>query len=122
MEDINNRNDINNIVKKFYDKAIPDKIIGHFFTQIIPINWKEHIETVINFWDSIIFGTSEYKNNPMTAHIHMNTLSKMEKKHFERWLQLWTNTINENYKGNTATELINRANSIAKIMEFKMRQ
>lgn len=122
MNDVENRHDIENIVKKFYEKAIPDAVIGHFFTQVIPIDWDEHIQIVTNFWDSMIFGTSEYTRNPMTPHMHLHSLSKMQKPHFDRWLELWTGTINENYEGNTAKEIITRATSIAKIMEFKVNQ
>lgn len=122
MNDVENRHDIENIVKKFYEKAIPDDVIGHFFTQVIPIDWDEHIQIVTDFWDSMIFGTSEYTRNPMTPHMHLHSLSKMEKHHFDRWLHLWTTTINENYEGTTAKEIITRATSIAKIMEFKVNQ
>ena len=122
MNDVENRYDIENIVKKFYEKAIPDALIGHFFTQIVPIDWDEHIQVVTNFWDSIIFGTSKYARNPMTPHMHLHSLSKMRKHHFDRWLELWTGTINQNYEGNTAKEIISRASSIAKIMEFKVNQ
>lgn len=120
MNDVQNRNDLELIVKKFYEKAIPDPVIGHFFTEVIPIDWDEHIQVVTNFWDSMIFGTSEYKNNPMSPHIHLNSLSKMQKHHFEKWLALWTATIHEHFEGDTAREVINRATSIARIMEFKM--
>lgn len=121
-KDVANRQDIELIVKKFYEKAIPDEIIGHFFTKVIPIDWDEHMQIVTNFWDSMIFGASEYTSNPMTPHLHLNSLSKMEKPHFERWLHLWTSTIHEHFQGTTATEIINRATSIARIMEFKVKQ
>lgn len=120
MQDIQNRSDLENVVRKFYKLAIPDAVIGHFFTEVIPIEWEEHIHTVTNFWDSMIFGTSEYKNNPMMPHIKLNGLSRMEKQHFEKWLYLWRKTIHEHYQGQRAEEVISRATSIAKIMEFKI--
>jgi hemoglobin len=44
----------------------------------------------------------------------------MEKKHFEAWLKLWKETVDENFSGEIAESAKNKAENIAKLMSFKM--
>ncbi len=120
MTDIQNKNDVALLVDLFYKKAIPDSIIGHFFTTAVQISWAVYIPIIIAFWDGILFGDSEYNGNIMLKHIELNRLSQLEPTHFDRWLQLWAASIKENFNGPKAEEAINIANSIAKIMQFKI--
>ena len=42
--------------------------------------------------------------------------------HFDRWLNLWEITVNENFSGPKAIETISRAKNIAAIMQHKIAQ
>jgi len=43
----------------------------------------------------------------------------MTSEHFERWLLLWNQTVNENFTGDRASEAIKRAKMIADLMKYK---
>ena len=45
----------------------------------------------------------------------------MEEYHFEHWLKIWKETVNELFTGEMAENAKNRAQNIAKIMAFKMK-
>ena len=118
--DIANRADIELLVNSFYDKVKTDPTIGFFFTKIIPVDFPAHLPKMYAFWESILFGTSGYKGEPMTAHVHIHEKHKMEHAHFEKWLSLFTSTVDELFAGPKAEEIKQRSSSIATIMEWKV--
>lgn len=120
MKKLESREDIEHLINLFYAKVVKDETIGFFFTQIAKVDWDKHLPKMYAFWESVIFGQMTYKGNPMGAHFPINEMQAMEQKHFNQWLQLWTATIEENFKGENADMAIYKAENIAKLMAFKM--
>ena len=50
--DIATRADIERLVRTFYTQAIPDPIIGHFFTKVIQLDLDSHLPRIANFLNS----------------------------------------------------------------------
>ncbi|MGB5227456.1 MAG: group III truncated hemoglobin [Eudoraea sp.] len=119
MKDIENRKDIEHLVNEFYTKVLKDDKIGFFFNQIADIDWEKHFPIMYDFWETLLFDTMKYKGNPMTKHIVLSKKEPMTSEHFERWLLLWNQTVNENFKGDRASEAIKRAKMIADLMKYK---
>ncbi len=120
MNDIITRNDIQFLVDNFYKKVIVDDLIGHFFSVVVNFDWSVHIPIMVSFWETVLFGKAAYKGNPMIKHIELNRLSKLEQHHFERWLNLWRETVEENFKGEKADEAIAKSKTIATLMQSKL--
>lgn len=120
MKDITTREDIEILVQKFYQKLTKDDVIGFFFTDIAKIDLSKHLPKMYDFWESILLGNPVYEGSPMAKHFPLNHLVAMEEKHFNRWLQVWEETIQENYVGENADTAITRATNIARIMHHKM--
>ncbi len=119
MGDLENRKDIEFLVNEFYAKVLKDEKIGFFFNEIANIDWKKHFPIMYDFWETILFDTMKYKGNPMTKHIVLSRKEPMTSEHFERWLFLWNQTVNENFTGDRASEAIKRAKMIADLMKYK---
>jgi hemoglobin len=122
MKDITNRQDIENLIDKFYQKVKQDEVIGHFFTSVVQLSWDTHIPIMISFWDTILLRTQSYKGNPMVKHFDLHRLSPIDARHFEQWLKLWKATIYENFEGEKAEEAISRATAIAGMIQLKITQ
>lgn len=120
MKDIENVNDIEFLVDEFYQKVIVDELLGRFFTIVVNFEWEVHIPIMVSFWETVLLGKASYKGNPISKHIELNKLSKLESVHFERWLELWRVTVNENFIGEKAVEAIAKAETIAKLMQTKL--
>lgn len=120
MRDIQDKADIAFLIERFYKKATIDPVIGHFFTTVVQLNWEKHIPLITNFWHTLLFGEPGYTGNPMEAHVKLNKLSPIEKQHFDKWVELWTQTIRENFEGPKADEAIARGGNIAQIMHLKL--
>ncbi len=115
--DIKNRKDIELLVNTFYKKVKVDKSIGHFFLEVITINWEQHLNTMYNFWENILFFSGGYEGNPINLHRHLNKIENIEKKHFTRWNKLFTETVDELFQGEKADLIKKRERSISDIIQ-----
>jgi hemoglobin len=109
MKDIEDLDDIKIFVDEFYLKVKKDLLIGPIFLEKIPENWQPHLEKMYAFWNAALFGIPGFRGNPFAKHAPLN----IEEKHFERWLVLFKETIQQYFNGNKATETIDRANLMA---------
>ena len=120
--DIGSRKDIEVLVTSFYDKVIKDPAIGFIFNGIMRVNWEKHLPIMYDFWETILLNETKYSNNTMGVHFEINRKIKLEEKHFNRWMELFTQTVDELYQGEIADMAKKRAKSIATVMLFKMNQ
>lgn len=118
--DIRNKQDIIQLINAFYGKVKQDALIGHYFTEVINVNWETHLPTMYNFWDNVVFYTNNYTGNPMLVHKNIHALHTFAAADFKQWHYLFVSTADELF-GGEKTELIKqRAFSIATIMQIKM--
>ena len=120
IKDIEDNRDIAFLIDAFYKKVIKDDLIGPFFTEVIKLDWAKHIPIMNDFWETVLFSRMKYKGDPMLRHIELNKIAVLKSEHFDRWLQLWKNTINSHFYGKTAKEAIRRAENIAQLMQVKL--
>lgn len=121
MKDISTRNHILQLVDAFYAKVLKDDLISHFFTTVANLDFGQHLPIMYNFWEAVLLGGTAYKGNPMLKHIALNKKQALEEKHFNRWIKLWEETIDEQFTGQIAQQAKQRARSIKAIMEFKIK-
>lgn len=120
MKKLESREDIKLLVNSFYAKVIKDETIGFFFKDVVNVNWDKHLPKMYTFWETILFGQMSYKGNPMQMHFPINEIKAMEKHHFAKWLELWKQTIEENFEGKNASSAITKSENIANLMAYKM--
>jgi len=120
-KDIEKREDLLLLLQAFYEKALNDDTIGHFFTEVVHLDLQVHIPVIADFWETILLNGRSYTGNAILPHLHINKLSPMEEKHFNRWLQLFSQTIDTLFQGKTAETAKQRALSIATIMRIKIK-
>lgn len=113
--------DVQLLVDQFYIKAKKSALIGHFFNEVVLLDWGKHMPVIYNFWSDILLGTNLYHGKPMTKHFSLHTKSEMRKEHFEEWLKLWKANTRTHFEGPKASEAIIRAENIANLMSLKVR-
>lgn len=106
---ISSREQVIKIVDSFYAKVRKDELIGPVFEEEAKVDWDEHLPKLYNFWEDLLFGTENYFGRPFPPHMKFN----LKIEHFERWLKLFIETIDENYTGLKADEMKSRALRIA---------
>ena len=87
--DIQNRADIRQLVNAFYKKLLKDEAFNHIFLEIAQIDVLAHLDIIVDFWESVLFGTGKYKGNPVLKHVELDQKSQLHKEHFEQWQQLF---------------------------------
>jgi hemoglobin len=118
--DIENREDIRLLIDSFYAKVRGDGVIGYFFNEVAKVDWEHHLPVMYDFWEGILFQKTGYAGNPMVVHTLLNQKSPLRKEHFDRWKQLFLETIGEHFEGEKADLAAQRALSISNLMEIKI--
>jgi hemoglobin len=118
--DIASREDIEQLVTRFYEKVKADPEIGFIFNDIAKVNWEKHLPTMFNFWENTLFYTGSYSGNPMISHQKLHSIFPLTREHFARWLVLFIQTVDELFEGPTAQVAKQRASSISTIMRMKI--
>ena len=119
-QDIQNREDIEIVLMSFYGKAFTDREIGHFFTEVVPLDLETHLPLIAGFWETVLFAGRGYHKDVMAVHRHIHRLSQISKAHLDRWVTLMTATIDEHFSGIKAELMKQRAASIATMMNIKL--
>ena len=120
MKKLETRKDIELLVNRFYDKVAHDEVVGFFFNDVAKVSWEKHLPKMYSFWETLLFGQISYKGNPMGMHFPINEKVAIEKHHFEHWIKLWTETVEENFVGEMAENAVYKATNIANLMSHKM--
>src|SRR3954466_15367232 len=118
--DIRDKQDIIQLVNTFYDKVKQDGVIGHFFTEVIQVDWDKHLPKLYNFWDNVVFYTNNYTGNPMQVHKNIYAIQAFTGADFKQWYQLFAATVDELFEGDNAELIKQRAFSVATIMQIKI--
>lgn len=121
-KDITKREDIDLLVKVFYDKLLSDKSISYIFTDVVKIHLETHLPVIADFWESILLNTNVYNNNPMKIHVDMHNKTPLLKHHFDTWIRYFDATVDEFFEGSIAIKAKERAFSIATVMQIKILQ
>jgi hemoglobin len=117
LPDIQSEADIQQLVDRFYDKVNADELLGPVFNDVARVHWEAHLPTMYDFWSSILLGTARYKGRPFPKHMALPVAAP----HFQRWLQLFYATVQENFSGPKAEEARVKALNIATMFEYRMR-
>jgi hemoglobin len=99
LPDIENRADIERLVRAFYGRAMNDEIIGFIFTDVAELDLESHVPQITDFWETQLLGTQSYSGGAFHPHAALNAKVPLRKAHFERWLVLWTRTVDELFDG-----------------------
>jgi hemoglobin len=118
--DVTTRMQLMHLLADFYSQALHDELIGAFFTEVVPLDMEKHLPMIADFWEAVALGTSSYGKNVMAVHQHIHQLSAIKKEHLDRWVLLFTQTIDRHFEGANATLMAQRARSIATLMDLKL--
>lgn len=117
--DIMTRADIDELMQRFYGAAMADPVIGYIFTEVAHLDLREHLPIIGDFWESVLFGSDTYRqhgNNPLDVHEALNLREPLLEHHFERWLELFGQSVDSLFHGPRAEYAKQRAAGIARRM------
>lgn len=104
MKDIEGIEDIKVLVDQFYTKVRADELLAPVFDARIA-DWVPHLNTMYRFWNAALFQVREYVGNPFLKHATL----PVDGQHFERWIELFYETLDEHFQGPVAEEAKRRS-------------
>lgn len=113
LHDLLTEDDTRQLVQVFYGKVRQDELLSPVFEPVIGDHWERHLERMTDFWSTLLLYTRKFTDDPLTKHLPL----ALTKEHFDRWLLLFHETVDQLFKGQIAENAKSRANSIARIMK-----
>ena len=98
-KDITTLKDIQQMVDSFYGKVREDDMLADIFNNIIQDRWPQHLEKMYRFWQTVLLEEHTYYGSPFLPHAKL----PVEANHFERWLKLFNETVDNLFEGEKAT-------------------
>jgi len=118
--DITDRDDVERLVRAFYAKALDDTMIGYLFTDVAKLDLDAHVPQITDFWETILLGTASYQGGAFAVHATLNAKSPLRGGHFERWITLWTATVDEGFAGPRAEQAKTHARRVARAFHRRL--
>lgn len=109
--------DIKLLVDTFYEKVKEDELLGPVFKLKIPGSWDKHLEIMYSFWQTLLLEERTYFGSPFYKHLDL----PVEKQHFDRWLKLFYETLDELFTGEKKEEAKMRAEKMAEMFWSKIK-
>jgi len=106
------REEINNLVDRFYAKVRLDAEIGPIFNAAID-DWSAHLGLLKDFWSTVLLTERSYKGDPLSKHLQLS----LDPTHFARWLALFAETAREVMSPEDADLIISKSLRIAETFQ-----
>lgn len=113
MKQLETPSDIHQLVSTFYDKVLQDEQLAPFFQKL---DFSAHLPQMERFWRFALLSEEGYTTNVTEKHLKM----PLQKQHFDRWLALFNETIDELFEGELAQQAKQRAAVIGWTINSKM--
>jgi hemoglobin len=120
MADILSKEDLILLVNTFYDRVRRDDVIGHIFNSIIGDDWSEHLPIMYTFWNTVLFGAEGYKGQAVGKHVEIDRKIQLHTEHYERWISLWRDTVDQLFEGPNAGLIKSKAETMLQLIRFKV--
>lgn len=100
--DIESRDDCERLVRAFYGRAMGDPIIGWIFVDVARLDLEAHVPRITSFWETILLGGGSYSGGAFRPHADLHARAGLRGGHFERWVWLWSTTVDQLFAGRRA--------------------
>jgi hemoglobin len=100
--DIATRADCERLVRTFYSRALTDPVIGFIFTDVAHLDLEAHVPVIASFWETVLLGQVTYTGGAFAKHAALHDKVPLRAGHFERWLTVWRETVDELFAGERA--------------------
>ena len=105
------------LVDHIYAKVRVDPVLGPVFERALQGKWGPHLETMRNFWSSVMLTSGRYKGAPVPAHLRVKGI---EPQMFDRWLRLFGETCDDLFENEVAEAFRAKAARIAESLKLAL--
>ncbi|MCB1003473.1 MAG: group III truncated hemoglobin [Acidimicrobiales bacterium] len=118
--DLDDPAEIAEMVRRFYQDVAQDDLLGPVFNDVAEVDWAEHLPKLTRFWCRALLGIEGYQGNPFRAHADVHARSPFTLAHFERWLELFHDTLELGWVGPTTDRALELAANVAAVHSHQL--
>lgn len=96
--------EIEEMVRRFYADVAQDDLLGPVFNDVAQVDWAAHIPKLVQFWQRILLSQPGYQGNPLAEHERIHAITTFTADHFNRWLDLFHDTVDDGWAGPNAEQ------------------
>ncbi|MCC6834369.1 MAG: group III truncated hemoglobin [Cytophagales bacterium] len=116
LKSIETLNDIKLLVNSFYNKVREDDLLKDIFNDVNEDRWPQHMEKMYRFWQTVLLEEHTYYGSPFLPHAYL----PVEKKHFDRWIKLFNETVDSYFTGEKAERVKWQGMRMAEMFQSKI--
>lgn len=114
MQDIQRQEDIELLVRTFYNKVLENPILAPHFEGI---DFEHHFPRMFDFWGFILLGKEGFTGNVFDKHRQLN----VGQEDFDTWLSIFQQTVDSLFEGEIAEKAKSQAALLSYTFSQKMR-
>ncbi len=115
--DLDDPRAIDRLVDAFYARVLLDPTLAPVFTAVAGVDLDHHLPVIKAFWRKMLLGHRDYARNMVARHAAVHARLPLRRRHFDRWLALFTRTIDDHFAGPGAERAKRLARHIAANLE-----
>jgi hemoglobin len=120
LRDIETRADCERLVRGFYGRAFADPIIGFLFTDVAKLDLEAHVPRIASFWETVLLGARTYGGGAFRPHAELHAQVPLRGAHFQRWVVLWRQTVDDMFAGERAELAKAHAERVARAFHARL--
>lgn len=113
--DLDSPAEIAEMVRRFYQDVAQDDLLGPLFNDVASVDWAEHLPKLTAFWCRALLDQEGYVGNPFRAHSNVHARSPLTTAHFQRWLELFGETVELGWVGPNRQRALDLAENVAQV-------
>lgn len=118
--DLDTEDEIFEMVTRQYSDVVQDDLLAPYFT-FGPgyLNWQSHIATVTDYWCHVVLYAPDYPIEVIESHRQLHDHQAFTPDLFDRWLQIFVDSVDGGWTGPNATWATKRATGMARAMALR---
>jgi truncated hemoglobin YjbI len=118
--DLDTRTDVHDLVVRFYREVVFDAVLSPVFDEVAQTDWSTHIPKLVDFWCRILLGEPGYDGVVLAAHRHVHDVEAFRIEHFDRWYELWVESIDAGWEGPVAEHAKAHARRVGGVLAHRL--
>lgn len=111
-----NRHGVDQLVTTFYRRVAMDDLLGPIFNDVAAVDWSVHVPKLIDYWCRVLLREPGYDGAILGPHQRVNEMESFTHEMFDRWFELFTDTVEADWSGPLADQAVVHAERIGGVL------
>ena len=120
--DMDSRESIERFVDAFYARLLADEQLAPIFVDVAEIELAVHLPHIKDYWCKLLLGEKGYQRHTMNIHRQLHGKRALQAQDFQRWLDYFIATLDDNFAGERTQRAKQVAAAIAANMQASLPQ